>query len=71
MNIYKLQLQTHNHDPMVQPQPQTYKTTTAFAGSTVASVFAFACSTVTCVFAFARACCFCACPMNLIRTWPR
>ncbi len=39
-------MQTHNHDLIVLPQPQTHKTTTAFAGSTVASVFAFACSTV-------------------------
>ena len=43
---YKLHMQKHNHDLMVQPQSQTYNTTTGFAGSTVANVFAFACSTV-------------------------
>ena len=39
-------MQTHKHYISVQPQPQTHKTTTALAGSTVANVFAFACSTV-------------------------
>jgi hypothetical protein len=57
---YKLHMQKHNHDLMVQPQSPTYNTTTGFAGSTVANVFACSFSTVTCVFAFARACCFCA-----------